>query len=207
MAKLGFLMDHQLMSDIECVIILKEILCQQFLVVFIFLFMAIYGHSIIRQHRNRHVIRYRMSVRIPKIMSHLNCIIHDSDIACIDKLRMDRNSFHTLVLLTKKIGGLTNSKNMSSSEKLTMFLNILAHHENNRSIKVDYVSSGWSVSQAFNECLRAVLRLAPLLLVNPKQVLEDEIEDQWRRFKVCEISFEHILIYLKLKKHNHTKRN
>lgn len=96
---------------------------------------------------------------------------------------------------------------MSSSEKLTMFLNILAHHENNRSIKVDYVSSGWSVSQAFNECLRAVLRLAPLLLVNPKQVLEDEIEDQWRRFKVCEISFEHLLIYVKLKKYNHTKRN
>ncbi|XP_075094813.1 uncharacterized protein LOC107830513 [Nicotiana tabacum] len=73
---------------------------------------------------------------------------------------------------------------MSSSEKLAMFLNILAHYEKNISIKVDYVRSGWSVSQAFNECLRVVLRLAPLLLVNPKPVLEDEIEDQWRWFKM-----------------------
>ncbi|XP_059287492.1 uncharacterized protein LOC132040828 [Lycium ferocissimum] len=126
-----------------------------------------------------------MSVRIPKIMSHLNGIIHDSDIVCIDKLRKDRNSFHTLVLLTKEIGGLTDSKNMSSSEKLAMFLNILAHHEKNRSIKVDYVRSVWSVSQAFNECLRAILKLAPLLLVNPKPVLEDETKDRWRWFKGC----------------------
>lgn len=98
-------------------------------------------------------------------MSHLNGIILDNDKVCIDKLRMDKNFFHTLFLLTKKIEGLTDSKNMSSSEKLAMFLNILAHHEKNTSIKIDYIRSGWSVSQAFNECLRAVLKLAPLLLV------------------------------------------
>ncbi|KAH0636005.1 hypothetical protein KY290_036405 [Solanum tuberosum] len=33
---------------------------------------------------------------------------------------------------------------MSSIEKLAMFLNILAHHEKNRSVKVDYIRSGWS---------------------------------------------------------------
>ncbi|KAH0725669.1 hypothetical protein KY284_001534 [Solanum tuberosum] len=33
---------------------------------------------------------------------------------------------------------------MSSIEKLAMFLNILAHQEKNRSIKVDYIRSGWS---------------------------------------------------------------
>ncbi|KAM3303489.1 hypothetical protein P3S67_014519 [Capsicum chacoense] len=43
---------------------------------------------------------------------------------------------------------------------------------------------GWSVSQAFNECLRAILKLAPLLLVNPKP-LEDESDDRWRWFKGC----------------------
>ncbi|KAH0633714.1 hypothetical protein KY284_036500 [Solanum tuberosum] len=73
---------------------------------------------------------------------------------------------------------------MSSSEKLAMFLNILAHHEKNRSIKVDYIRSGWSVSQAFNECLSAILKLAPLLLVNPKPVLEDGIEDRWKWFEI-----------------------
>ncbi|KAK4709834.1 hypothetical protein R3W88_004347 [Solanum pinnatisectum] len=173
-------MDHQLQSDIECFIILEEILCQQFLVMFIFLFMVIHGISI---KRNKHVIRYLMSSRVPKIISHLNCIVQDSDTTCIDKLRMDRNSFHTLALLTKEVGGLTDSKYMSSSEKLAMFLNILAHHEKNRSIKVDYIRSGWSISQAFNECLKVILKLAPLLFVNPKPVLEDELDDRWRWFK------------------------
>ncbi|KAG5627703.1 hypothetical protein H5410_012921 [Solanum commersonii] len=84
---------------------------------------------------------------------------------------MDRNSFHTLVLLTKEVGGLTDSKYMSSSEKLAMFSNILAHHEN-RSIKVDYFRSGWSVSQAFNECLKVILKLAPLLLLTPNRCLK-----------------------------------
>nr|XP_004235461.1 uncharacterized protein LOC101259419 [Solanum lycopersicum] len=98
---------------------------------------------------------------------------------------MDRNAFHNLVLLTKDVGGLTNGKYMSRSEKLAMFLNILAHHEKNRSIKVDYIRSGWSVSQAFNECLRAILKLTPLFLVNPKPILENEIEDRWKWFKGC----------------------
>ncbi|XP_027769373.1 uncharacterized protein LOC107005991 [Solanum pennellii] len=57
---------------------------------------------------------------------------------------MDRNAFHNLVLLTKDVGSLTDGKYMSRSEKLAMFLNILAHHEKNRSIKVDYIRSGWS---------------------------------------------------------------
>ncbi|KAH0706200.1 hypothetical protein KY289_011276 [Solanum tuberosum] len=74
---------------------------------------------------------------------------------------MDRKAFHNLVLLTKDVGGLTDGKYMSSSEKLAMFLNILAHHEKNRSIKVDYIRSGWSVGQAFNECLIAILKLSP----------------------------------------------
>jgi len=86
---------------------------------------------------------------------------------------------------------------MSSSEKLAMFLNILAHHEKNRSIKVDYIRSGWSVSQAFNECLKVILKLAPLLLVNPKPVLEDELDDRWRWFKVYALSIGYLLIYVK----------
>ncbi|XP_070015065.1 uncharacterized protein [Nicotiana sylvestris] len=98
---------------------------------------------------------------------------------------MDRSAFHILATLAKDVGGLTNSTNMSSSEKLAMFLNILAHHEKNRSIKVDYIRSGWSVSQAFNECLRAIFKLTPLLIVKPKTMLEDETDDRWKWFKGC----------------------
>ncbi|KAG5588271.1 hypothetical protein H5410_048705 [Solanum commersonii] len=52
-------------------------------------------------------------------------------------------------------------------KQVAVFLNILAHHEKNRSVKVDYIRSGWSVSRAFNECLRAILKLTPVLLVKP----------------------------------------
>ncbi|KAM3203768.1 protein WVD2-like 7 [Capsicum annuum] len=141
--KLGIIIDLQPLFETDY-IILEEIICQQFLVVLICLFMAIHGHSLRRRYKNRREIRYCMNVRIPKTISHLNCIINDSDTVCIDKLRMDRNAFHTLVLLTKNVGGLTDGKYMSSSEKLAMFLNILAHHEKNRSIKIDYIRSGWS---------------------------------------------------------------
>ncbi|KAM3216633.1 protein ALP1-like isoform X2 [Capsicum annuum] len=98
---------------------------------------------------------------------------------------MDRNAFHTLVLLTKNVGGLADSKSMSSGEKLTIFLNILAHHEKNQSIKFDYIRLGWSVSQSFNECLCAILKLTPFLLVNPKPVVGDETEDRWKWFEGC----------------------
>uniref|UniRef100_A0A0V0IE85 Putative ovule protein n=1 Tax=Solanum chacoense TaxID=4108 RepID=A0A0V0IE85_SOLCH len=74
---------------------------------------------------------------------------------------------------------------MSSTEKLAMFLDIWAHHEKNKSVKVDYIRSGWSVSRAFNECLRAILKLAPLLLVKPNPVLEDDTDDRWKWFKGC----------------------
>ncbi|KAG5611547.1 hypothetical protein H5410_022828 [Solanum commersonii] len=103
---------------------------------------------------------------IPKILSHLNVLIRDNDIVCIDKLRMDRNAFHSLASLAKNIGGLTDSKNMSSTEKLAMFLNILAYHEKNGPVKVDYIRSGWSVSRTFNECLKAILKLTQCYLLN-----------------------------------------
>ncbi|KAF3659036.1 putative ABC transporter B family member 25-like [Capsicum annuum] len=74
---------------------------------------------------------------------------------------------------------------MSSGEKLTIFLNILAHHEKNQSIKFDYIRLGWSVSQSFNECLCAILKLTPFLLVNPKPVVGDETEDRWKWFEGC----------------------
>ncbi|KAG5573853.1 hypothetical protein H5410_063619 [Solanum commersonii] len=163
-------MDLQHLSTTEY-IILEEIMSQQFLVVLIWLFMAIHGHSLRRRYRHGHEIRYRMSAQIPKNISHLNCIINDSD---------------------SDIGGLTDGKYMSSSEKLAMFLNILTHHEKNKSIKVDYIRFGWSVSQAFNECLRAILKLTPLLLVNPKPVHEDEIEDRWKC--ALDVTYVHIKV-------------
>ncbi|KAG5574139.1 hypothetical protein H5410_063905 [Solanum commersonii] len=150
-------MDSQQLCDVECFMILEEIVVHSYIVLICF-FMAIYSMLLRNQSRNRRVIRYCMSARIPKILSHLNVLIRDNDIVCIDKLRMDRNAFHILASLAKNIGG---------------------------SVKVDYIRSGWSVSRAFNECLRAILKLTPLLLVKPNPVLEDDTDDRWKWFKGC----------------------
>ncbi|KAG5573269.1 hypothetical protein H5410_063035 [Solanum commersonii] len=69
------------------------------------LFMAIYNMLLRKQSRFRRVIRYCMSARISKILSHLNVLSRDNDIVCIDKLRVDRNVFHILASLAKNIGG------------------------------------------------------------------------------------------------------
>ncbi|KAG5623723.1 hypothetical protein H5410_008941 [Solanum commersonii] len=126
-------MDSQQLCDVECFMILEEIVVHSYIVLICF-FMAIYSI-------------------IPKILSHLNVLIRDNDIVCIDKLRMDRNVFHILASLAKNIGGL--------------------------------VIIGWSVSRAFNECLRAILKLTPLLLDKPNPVLEDDTDDRWKWFKGC----------------------
>ncbi|KAL3349502.1 hypothetical protein AABB24_022562 [Solanum stoloniferum] len=170
-------MDSQQLCDVECFMILVEIVVHSYIVLICF-FMAIYSMLLRKQSINRRVIRYYMSARIPKILSRLNVLIRDNDIVCIDKLRMDRNVFHILASLAKNIGRLTDSKNMSSTEKLAMFLNILAHHEKNRYVKVDYIRSEWSVSRAFNECLRDILKLTSMLLVKPNPVLEDDNDDR-----------------------------
>ncbi|KAG5588335.1 hypothetical protein H5410_048769 [Solanum commersonii] len=77
-----------------------------------------------------------------------------------------------------------------------MFLNILAHNEKNRSVKVDYIRSGCSVIRAFNECLRAILKLTRVLLVKPNPVLEDDTDDRWKWVKYLELNIVKMLAKL-----------
>ncbi|KAG5632936.1 hypothetical protein H5410_004653 [Solanum commersonii] len=124
-------MDPQQLCNVECFIILEEIVVHSYIVLICF-FMAIYS-------------------------------------------TIDRNVFYIFVSLTKNIGGFTDNKNMSSIEKLAMFLNILAHHEKNRSIKVDYIRSGWSGSIADGRVLQDVVRRTGLKY--PKAITIYAIED------------------------------
>lgn len=117
--KIDVIVDIQNLSSTNYIILedtmsqqFEEIMCQQYLVVLSFLFMVIHCHSLRRRQRNRHEVRYHMSVWISKIISQFNFIINDSDIVCVEKIRMDRNSFHTIVLLTKDVRGLTDGKYM-----------------------------------------------------------------------------------------------
>ena len=90
-------------------------------------------------------------------LSHLHELVYESDVICVDQLRMDRESFHKLCQILTTKGQLRGTRNMSVEEMVAMFLNILAHHHKNRVIKFDFHKSGRTVSKYFHECLKAII--------------------------------------------------
>lgn len=92
-------------------------------------------------------------------MNHLSELIHESDVKCIDHLRMNRRTFSKLCIMLRTTGRMKDSRNVSLEEQVAYFLNILAHHVKNRIIRDDFKRSGWTISMYFNKVLNGVMRL------------------------------------------------
>ena len=91
-----------------------------------------------RQRIIQHAILLTSSRR-RKQHEYLHCLVFESDIKCIDKLRMDQCCFHNLCQLLAT----THGTIYTSIQVMTaMFLNIIAHHVKNRVIKFDFFQSG-----------------------------------------------------------------
>lgn len=112
-------------------------------------------------------------------------VTRDSDTPCISVLRMDRKTFGVLCEMVRDVGGLKASRNMSIQEIVAMFLYTLAHHEKNRTIALNFLRSGETVSRQFNLCLLAILRLHELLLARPQPITDDCTDERWKCFKNC----------------------
>ncbi|KAL8555478.1 hypothetical protein ACS0TY_003327 [Phlomoides rotata] len=69
---------------------------------------------------------------------------------------------------------------VSVSEKVTMFLSILAHHTKNRCVKFAFKRSGQTVSKHFHAVLNSVLRLHAMFLVKPQPIVESESDPRWQ---------------------------
>lgn len=125
------------------------------------------------------------SIRVFKQLSHLYELIYESDVICIDQLRMDRVTFHKLcqILITK--GQLRGTRNMSVEEMVAMFLIILAHHHKNRVIKFHFHRSGRNVSKYFHECLKAIIRCQKDFWKTPEPIPENSTDYRWKWFKNC----------------------
>ncbi|WVZ89190.1 hypothetical protein U9M48_035623, partial [Paspalum notatum var. saurae] len=122
----------------------------------------------------------------PKSRSkNLNDIIYESDILCVQQLRMDRRCFWTLCSLVTEIGGLRDTRNVKVEEMAAMFLHVLAYNEKSRSMRTDYRRSQETISRHFNNVLRAVLKLWRVLLKHPQPIMENEPEERWKWFKNC----------------------
>ncbi|WVZ98160.1 hypothetical protein U9M48_043629, partial [Paspalum notatum var. saurae] len=153
------------------------VLCQQMRRRRIKIFMAL--HVLLRLLREP--CRYDPESR----SKNLNDIIYESDILCIQQLRMDRRCFWTLCSLVTEIGGLRDTRNVKVEEMVAMFLHVLAYDEKSRSIRTDYQRSQETISRHFNNVLRAVLKLWRVLLKRPQPIMENEPEERWKWFKNC----------------------
>ncbi|XP_021746038.1 protein ALP1-like [Chenopodium quinoa] len=74
---------------------------------------------------------------------------------------------------------------MTLQEIVAMFLYTLAHHQKNGSIGNLFLRSGETVSQQFNLCLRAILKLHEHLLHKPIAIFDECEDERWQPFKSC----------------------
>ncbi|KAL8471987.1 hypothetical protein ACS0TY_029284 [Phlomoides rotata] len=132
----------------------------------------------VQPHSPIHRIPSRFSLldKIPRKIRNLHDLVDASDNDCKDALRMDRVAFARLCDLLQTIWGLRNSKYVCVQEKVAMFLSILAHHTNNRSLKFQFKRSGHTVSKYFHSVLQCVCKLHSLFLIEPNPVAEENTD-------------------------------
>ncbi|KAH9740756.1 DDE Tnp4 domain-containing protein [Citrus sinensis] len=82
-------------------------------------------------------------------LQYLDSIIGNSDIQCVNQLRMDRRTFGLLCELLRS-RGLKATGSLAVEEQVCMFLHTLSHHVKNRTIGSRFFRSGETVSRYFN---------------------------------------------------------
>jgi hypothetical protein len=130
-------------------------------------------------------------IKIKELRSQrLYNLICESDVKCINDLRMDRRTFHILCEMLRDVAGLRGTTNTPLEEIVAACLHTLAHHVKNRTIGGFFLRSGETVSRNFNSCLLAVVKLHQLLPKKPEPIPEDCTDFRWKHFKVPVLSIE-----------------
>ncbi|XP_028090673.1 uncharacterized protein LOC114290865 [Camellia sinensis] len=122
--------------------------------------------------------------RLQEQMDHINRLVKESDITCIEQLCMDRCSFMTLCNMIHTIGGLRPSKHVTLEENMAFFLFILAQHLKIRNVKYTCYKSGQIVSRYVNDVLKAMLRLQANLLSTPNPIIDANTNPGWNCFQI-----------------------
>ncbi|XP_034219068.1 uncharacterized protein LOC117630461 [Prunus dulcis] len=138
-----------------------------------------------RRHIERRSLNNRSLVRRETRLRYLDSIIGNSDIKCVNELRMDRRTFGLLCDLLRQDGRVKNDGLVSLEEQVCVFLHVLPHHVKNRAIGSRFFRSGETISRYFNSVLQGVLRLQDILLKVPDPVRDNCEDSRWRRFKNC----------------------
>ena len=91
-------------------------------------FVFLYYLLVLRNQRQR-LIREPCRFDPSSRTKNLNDIIYESDIYCVEQLRMDRRYFWKLCSLVRDIRELRGTRNVKVEEMVAMFLHILAYDE------------------------------------------------------------------------------
>ena len=79
------------------------------------------------RENQRENLGQRTFTRLQVRSTEIQRITRESDVNCINELRMDRNAFAMLCDLLKTRGGLLDDENMTIEEQVAIFINILPH--------------------------------------------------------------------------------
>ncbi|XP_068340312.1 uncharacterized protein [Pyrus communis] len=140
-----------------------------------------------QQRRQREIasLEQRTFVRLHVRREEINRITRLSDTNCLWELRMDRNAFAVLCDLLQTRGGLVDDGHVTIEEQVATFVNILAHHNKNRSMQVRFIRSSETISRYVRRVLRALLSLQEVLFAKPTPIPEDCTKSRWKCFKGC----------------------
>lgn len=149
--------------------------------IFFFMFLI---HSIAQRHYQRYILRSTPVERVFVQNEYHNRLVYDTNLACLEELRMDRLAFVKLCGMPRTTGQLQETKNMDIEEMVAIFLHILAHHIKNRIVKNRLNWSGETISRHFDAVLRVVLRLHEILLKKLVPIAKNSTNERWKWFKV-----------------------
>lgn len=149
--------------------------------IFFFMFLI---HSIAQRRYQRYILRSTPVEKVFVQNEYHNRLVYDTDLACLEELRMDRLTFVKLCGMLCTTGQLQETKKTDIEEIVAIFLHILAHHTKNRIVKNRLNRSGETISRHFNAVLRSVLRLHEILLKKPIPIAKNSTDERWKWFKV-----------------------
>ncbi|KAL8462888.1 hypothetical protein ACS0TY_033770 [Phlomoides rotata] len=161
-------------DDIELDVLLATLFCliaQMFREINIIILLVSYGFLKLRvQSRNRQIEK-------------LHFLVGHDDETCRDHIRMNKDCFNRLCYLLRSLRGLRDTRYVSISEQVAIFLTVLSHHTKNRVIKHSFQRSGYTISKHFILVLNTLLKLYKRLLIIPEPVPEDSNDYRWKYFK------------------------
>ncbi|KAI3450323.1 hypothetical protein Pfo_006988 [Paulownia fortunei] len=121
---------------------------------------------------------------------HIQKIIYASDSVCKNIIRMNKQTFVYLFSRLEVTGIVSSTKNMLVDKQVAMTVHILAHHQKQRIVNVNFEWSEETINRHFKEVLNVIITLQRELLKTSEAVPNNSTYERWKWFKGCLIDLD-----------------